>query len=317
MKIFDKILSSKELIDKPPVLIDIGASGQIHKPWEKIRKHSVCIAFDADEREFGFVKEEIGKFKKLLVYNCIVTETEKGEADFFLTKSPYCSSLLQPDESALRDWAFSEKFQVEKKVKVKTRSLKSVLNEAKVDYIDWFKTDSQGTDLRLFTSLPEQIRNRILVAEFEPGILDSYSGEDKLYRLMEFMNDKSFWMSEIEVKGTQRIPSESLNKISNNEKVKKFIQHSMKISPGWAEVQYLNTFKRRFEKREYLLGWIFATISNQFGFALTIADQGLQQFSDDIFHEMKDQSVRQIRVNVLKLKFFPAVLEKFKSFLLN
>lgn len=317
MKIFDKILSSKELIDKPPVLIDIGASGQIHKPWEKIRKHSVCIIFDADEREFGFVKEEIGKFKKLLVYNCIVTETEKGEADFFLTKSPYCSSLLQPDESALRDWAFSEKFQVEKKVKVKTRSLKSVLNEAKVDYIDWFKTDSQGTDLRLFTSLPEQIRNRILVAEFEPGILDSYSGEDKLYRLMEFMNDKSFWMSEIEVKGTQRIPSESLNKISNNEKVKKFIQFSMKVSPGWAEVQYLNTFKRRFEKREYLLGWIFATISNQFGFALTIADQGLQQFSDDIFHEMKDQSVRQIRVNVLKLKFFPAVLEKFKSFLLN
>ena len=61
MRLFDKILTTKELIDKPPVLIDIGASGSIHKPWERIRKHSVCIAFDADEREFNFVKEEVWK----------------------------------------------------------------------------------------------------------------------------------------------------------------------------------------------------------------------------------------------------------------
>lgn len=36
MQLFNKILALKELIDKPPVLIDIEASGRIHKPWEKI-----------------------------------------------------------------------------------------------------------------------------------------------------------------------------------------------------------------------------------------------------------------------------------------
>ena len=313
MKFFNKILSSKELVERPPVLIDIGASGQIHKPWENIQKHSICIAFDADEREFAFVKEEIGKFKKLLIYNCIVTDTEKGETDFFLTKSPYCSSLLQPDENELKDWAFADKFEVEKKVKIKTRSLISVLNEAKIDYIDWFKTDSQGTDLRLFASLPEQIRKKVLAAEFEPGILDSYHGEDKLFRLMEFMGGTIFWMSKIDVKGTQRISVDLLNKISSNEQIKKFVQSSMNISPGWAEVMYLNSFKEKFEKREHLLGWIFATISNQFGFALTIADEGLQQFGDDMFKEMKDKSIQQIKMNVLKLKFLPAIAEKFKS----
>jgi FkbM family methyltransferase len=313
MKLFDKILSSKELVERPPVLIDIGASGQIHKPWEKIRKHSICIAFDADEREFAFVKEEIGKFKKLLIYNCIVTDTEKGETDFFLTKSPHCSSLLHPDENALKDWAFADKFEVEKKVKIKTRSLISVLNEAQIDYIDWFKTDSQGTDLRLFSSLPERISKKVLAAEFEPGILDSYHGEDKLFRLMEFMSGNIFWMAKINIKGAQRISADLLNKISSNGQIKKLIQFSMNINPGWAEVMYLNSFKEIFEKREHLLGWIFATISNQFGFALTIADQGLQQFGDDIFQEMKNQSIQQIKMNVLKLKFFPAVVEKFKS----
>ena len=231
----------------------------------------------------------------------------------YLTKSPYCSSLLQPDEVALKDWAFAEKFEVKNKVKIKTRSLISVLNDAKIEYIDWFKTDSQGTDLRLFQSVPEHIRNKVLVAEFEPGILDSYHSEDKLFRLMEFMNDKNFWMSEIEVKGTQRISSENLNMISNSENVKKFIQHSMKISPGWAEVKYFNTLRGKFEKREFLLGWIFAVINKQYGFALALANEGLGIFGDKIFLEMKAQSIRQIKMNVLKLKFFPAFLEKIKS----
>lgn len=311
--LINKILSLKELVDKPPVLIDIGASCQLHKPWKNISKYSICIAFDADERKFNFVREEVGKFKRLLIYNCIVTDTDQSETDFYLTKSPYCSSLLEPDETALKDWVFSEKFKVEKKVKLNSRALNSVLSEAKIDYVDWFKTDSQGTDLRLFSSLPEQIRKKTLVAEFEPGILDSYHGEDKLYRLLEFMNDKNYWMSEIEVKGTQRISIENLNVISDNENVKRIIQHSMKKSPGWAEVKYFNTFKGNLDKREFLLGWIFAIINKQHGFALTIANNGLQQFKDQIFEEMKMQSIRLIKFDLLKLKFLPSVITKIKS----
>ncbi len=311
--LINKILSLKELVDKPPVLIDIGASGQLHKPWKNISKYSICIAFDADERKFNFVREEVGRFKRLLIYNCIVTDTDQSETDFYLTKSPYCSSLLEPDEEALKDWVFSEKFKVEKKVKLNSRALNSVLSDAKIDYVDWFKTDSQGTDLRLFASLPEKIMDKVLAAEFEPGILDSYHGEDKLYRLMEFMSDKNFWMSDIEIRGTQRISLELLKKITQNDIIKKLIQNSLKISPGWAEVKYINCFKESFEKRDYLLGWIFATISNQFGFALTVADQGLRQFGDEIFQEMKDHSTRQIKLNVIKLKFLPSIFEKIKS----
>ncbi len=314
MSLYNKILNLKELVDKPPVLIDIGASGRIHKPWDKIRKYSICIAFDADERKFDFVQEETDKFKKLLIYNCIVTATEMEETDFYLTKSPFCSSLLKPNEEALVDWSFAEKFILDKKVRIKTRSLTAVLKEAKVDYVDWFKTDSQGTDLRLFTSLDENIRKRVLVAEFEPGILDAYYGEDKLYSLMEYMNDKSFWMAAMVVKGTQRIAADLLKKLSRNNLIIKLVQHSMKVSPGWAEVMYMNTFKGNFAKREYLLGWIFATINKQHGFALTIANTGLLQFGDQIFQDMKIESTRSLRFDLLKFKFLPSVLTKIKSF---
>ena len=54
----------------------------------------------------------------------------------------------------------------------------SALSKAGVDYVDWYKSDSQGTDMSIFDSLPKNISNKILAAEFEPGIIDAYQGED-------------------------------------------------------------------------------------------------------------------------------------------
>ena len=50
MKIIQKVLESVYFENKPPVLIDIGASGEINAKWKAIASYSVCIAFDADER---------------------------------------------------------------------------------------------------------------------------------------------------------------------------------------------------------------------------------------------------------------------------
>src|SRR3972149_3308058 len=96
-KIIKKIFSRPELINQPPVLIDIGASESLNSKWKKIAKYSWCIAFDADERDFQFIEKEQSRFRKLFVYNCIALDKDQNKSDFFLTSSPYCSSVLQPD----------------------------------------------------------------------------------------------------------------------------------------------------------------------------------------------------------------------------
>ncbi len=63
-----------------------------------------------------------------------------------------------------------------KKVELNSIHIQKALDNAKLDYVDWFKSDSQGIDLRLFKSLDEKIRSKILLAEFEPGIIDAYIG---------------------------------------------------------------------------------------------------------------------------------------------
>jgi hypothetical protein len=156
----------------------------------------------------------------------------------------------------------------------------------------------------------EDMMRGVLAADFEPGIIDSYDGEDKLHQLLSFMDSQPFWMSMMNVKGSQRLSQEDLAGLSGSPMIQKFLHFSLTTSPGWAEVSYLNTFESALSIREYLLGWVFATIQRQHGFAMALARKGGEKFRDPMFSEMRSSSVRNLRMNMLQLKFFPAVIEK-------
>ena len=101
--IIKKIFEREELKLNPPVLVDIGASESIHKKWRMFSKDAICIAFDADDRDFNLREEENNNFKKLYTFNCIVSDFDSDSSDFFLTKSPYCSALLKPNSDKLNE----------------------------------------------------------------------------------------------------------------------------------------------------------------------------------------------------------------------
>lgn len=299
MKIIDKILSRNEFRDNPPILLDIGASGELHAKWKDIAKYSICIAFDADDRDLLFAEKETDNYKKLYIFNRIVSDQSDEELEFHLTNSPYCSSVLPPANKSLNNWIFSELFNVERKAKIKAVNLPAVLRELNIKKIDWFKTDSQGTDLRLFKSLGQDIVDKVLIAEFEPGIIDAYEGEDKLASLMLYMDKQPFWMSEINILGSKRINSKIYDKLNKQERK---TMSFLKTSPGWGEVLYLNSFEKDslLDKRDYLLGWVFAYNEGQYGFALEIALKGLEKFNDDIFAQMKECSLKKLELIYLK-----------------
>jgi len=292
-KIINKVFSHQSLVQKPPVLLDIGASGFIHEKWKTIAPYSICVAFDADSREFSVEQRTNGSFKKLFLVNRIVAVESNDEMDFWLTKSPYCSSTLPPNNKALKAWAFASLFDVEKKITMQSVTLTQSLLNCGIDYVDWYKTDSQGTDLRLFHSLDDSIKNNVIVAEFEPGILDSYIGEDKLSSLMLYMNEKNFWVQNMIIKGSQRIKEDVKNSLSPIQK--RFISSFIRTSPGWCEISYMNDFELFSTQRDYLLGWVFAMILEEYGFALELALRAENQFNEPIFSEMRLASSKEIQ----------------------
>ncbi len=314
-KIIDTIFSRAELKKQPPVLIDIGASENLHPIWGKIAKYSWCIAFDADRRDFQFVEDEEGKFKKLFIFNCIVSNQDSDTAQFFLTKSPYCSSMLEPDAEKLKPFVFSDLFDIDKKETLKTKSLSFVLKELNISRVDWFKSDSQGIDLRLFKSLDINIQERVITAEFEPGIISAYKSEDKLFQILEYFHSKNFWLSDINIKGIPRIPHNVLKEYFSSNLFYKLAKESIRKAPGWGEMIFFNTFEDKdlFTIREYMLGWVFATLEKEHPFALVLAKEGAKIFGDVIFNKMVSYSISRMRMDVIKLKFFPSVFRNFKK----
>jgi hypothetical protein len=295
-----RILRSDVVSENPPVCVDIGASGALPSEWRVLAPHSICVAFDADTREFRVDDESNGGWKRLIKLNRLVAEKPIHSIDFFLTKSPFCSSSLHPDNAALEPWAFSGLFEVQRRVSLPAVSLTGTLTQLGIDQIDWYKSDTQGTDLRIFASLASEMINQVIVADFEPGIIDAYRGEDKLFEVMGFMNSRPFFLSDMRIWGSQRIDRAGLRSLGAVPR--KFVSAILKMSPGWCEVTYLNDFSAASDsKRRYYLGWVFSAIKKQDGHALAIAERGLRMFGDSVFDECRRASLRQMRARYPRL----------------
>lgn len=297
MNIIKEIFTSKYFDEKPPVLFDIGASGEINAKWKQIAKYSICICFDADSREFSITENEKSKYKKLIQINRIVTAEASDECDFYLTSSPFCSSSLEPEWDKLQPWIFQPLFKVEEKIQLKSITVAEALQQAHINYIDWFKTDSQGTDLRLFLSTPKEIIQKTLAVEFEPGLIDAYKGEDKLYEIIGKMTGSGFWLSDMKVKGAQRLDGKYKDVLNE-----RLMNGKIRNSPCWAELTYLHEANFT-EAREMLLLLVFSLIEKQYGFALEICDTALLKIDEPLFAASKEYLIKKIKSDVYKNKF--------------
>lgn len=312
-RLINEILNQPEFEKAPPVLIDIGASGGYHRSWLPFASASICLAFDADERKFGVVESNDTRFKKLYIFHSLVSERDEQSVPFYLTESPFCSSLLEPDTNALRPWGFASKFETVKTLSLPATSLTSALKQINVDYVDWFKADTQGIDLRLFDSLPRHIRDAVIAVELEPGIIDSYKGEDKLHEVLKYFDTGRFWLSELIVKGFPRLSETALRKSFNSVFLRKLGEFSHRQAPGWGEMFFLNTLTENVTRRQLLLGCAVALSRCQFGFALEISGRGMDAFSDALFEKIHRYAMKRVKISIAKISFFPAFIQKIQK----
>jgi hypothetical protein len=304
MNVVDRILTRNEIAEAPPVLVDVGASGHVHPKWRRIAKYSICVAFEPDERELGHMTDASRGFQAFHTFNRVAAEQSEERSPFHLTASPFCSSRLAPLKDSLENYVFAPLFEVERTVELATIDVPTALEKLGLERVDWFKCDSQGTDLRLFRSLGDELIPRVLVAELEPGIIDAYQGEDKLADVMRFMASKSFWMSELSIEGSQRIQASiAANELTEIER--RYFRFSVKPAPGWGEVEYFNDFREAeaLGLRGFLLGYVFATVRGHHAFALELAVRGQRLFGDEMFDELRREALRRIRVQPVRFPF--------------
>lgn len=288
-------------LNAQPVLMDVGASDAPPEIWNGIAPHSIYIGFDPDSRELHEVSD--GRFRKSIMVNEAVTaDAGSKQVTFYFTHSPFCSSTLHPDLASLRNYLFSNLFEVERESNVPASTLESIMKKISLPGVDWLKVDSQGTDLRIINSLGRELRSRLLAIDIEPGLIDAYQGEDLFIDAHRELTRAGFWLSECNVKGAIRMRRSTLEKLMTGDGnvTEKGVRHSFRKSPGWCEARYLRSLEsmatEEYTPREYVLLWIFALIDNQLGFALDLEAEYEKRFGrDELLATMKTESGAQLR----------------------
>jgi hypothetical protein len=311
---FDQLLSK---LDRRPVLLDIGAAVAPPEIWQPIASHSVYVGFDPDPREMQPPMNH-PYYKTVIVNEAVTHDAGRTEAHFYFTKSPTCSSTLKPDAASLGEYLFADLFVVERETDVRATTLDAVLDRLALPGVDWLKTDSQGTDLRLFESLKPDRRTRVLALDLEPGLIDAYVGEDLFVDAHKQLLKSGFWLSNLEVQGTVKMRSSTLSRLKSMDPdfaLEKAVG-SIKISPGWVNARYLRTLswlaQGDFSKRDYVLLWVFACLDGQLGFAGDLAVEYEKRFGeDDTSRLMIAEAFQEIRRLSRPRQ---SVFEKAKSF---
>lgn len=316
------ISQREEIINEPPVLLDLGASGSLNPVWEPIARFCIGVAFDADSRDFGFIENKSSAFKKLFVYNSIVTAAENQDnINFYLTKSPYCSSTLHPANEKLKPFHYSDLFDVTKTVDLNAKNIGAALQEMGITRVDWFKTDTQGTDLRLFKSLPLSLQTSCTVVQFEPGIIDAYEGEDKLYHVLTYMETLPMRLYECNVLGPINMSKQHFDSLFSSRAKRKLANNILKTTPGWAEISYVKKFEANttsLSTRDYILGWLFMMMEKQQATALTIASEAVKKFpNDDLLQNLYAFSINSTKKEIFRLHNWKPILLTIKSKLMK
>ena len=215
MHLIDRVMNEPELVAEPPILVDVGAAGGMHAAWKKLAPYSICLSFEPDSREAPAARQGDGGFRKWIFSRglAVASVANGKEQLLYLTRSPQCSSTLEPDTQSLREWSFASLFDVVDAKRFQATTVMDALRANGLSGIDWLKCDTQGLDLRLFLSLSEEVRRRLLCAEFEPGLMAAYKGEDHLAEVLSAMKGLPFWLSEMEVGKVPRASPELIARV--------------------------------------------------------------------------------------------------------
>ena len=131
------------------VLVYVGAN-QGNSLWEIFDKYDQVYAFEPDPEMFEKLNRRFKQFEWVTLINAACS-FEDGETSLYVTPNRVSTSLADVTEYEKQNGCPNYL----KKVTVKTVNLKKFLEDNQLDYIDYYLSDTQGSDLNILKTIKE------------------------------------------------------------------------------------------------------------------------------------------------------------------
>ena len=243
MKLIKHIINTKIFKKKPIVLMHLGAVGSDFLIWKDLKEQSTLITLD------GHINKKINHdYKKTINKNYLISN-KNGHANFYITKDPDCSSLLEPKKTEYCRWYGAHRFKIVKKELHKVSSLNLILKDLNINYIDWLVIDAQGVDLDILKNIDKKIQSKISILDLEPGFFEFYKKADSIQEVFDY-TQKNFEFEDMTFGYNYKVNSKSLSKLD-----KKILYRFNKPSKIYSNITFVN--KDNNNKRIFLLKIIY------------------------------------------------------------
>jgi len=183
ISIFDKIFVQNEYLinprSKPEIIFDLGSNiGFSVLYFKSLFPDAHIYAFEPNPLVYSKLESNCRGLLNVQCFNVAISNLD-GEKDFFVgEKSSLSSSFLKRNESY-------------QSIKVRTRSLDSIVNEQQINNIDLVKFDVEGAEYDVFINCKKLNKIRDLIGEVHIDLGKfSYNGFSKIFNKNYLINNR-------------------------------------------------------------------------------------------------------------------------------
>ncbi len=187
----------KKLRKDKIVYVDVGARWGISEQWNHFSDIVTIIGFEPDETECKKLNAQIREKDLLIKYLPTALSFEKEERTLNITKSPGCSSLLKPNRKILNQFPDVERFNIVNKIQLDTNSLDSVLEENRIENIDFIKVDTQGTELNILQGSEQALSKDVFGIAVEVEFAQLYEEQPLFADVDRYLREKGFTLFDL------------------------------------------------------------------------------------------------------------------------
>jgi FkbM family methyltransferase len=184
-------------VAKPKILVlDVGAWGGASKEWACIGKFVEIIGFEPDSAECQRLNSVPSNYVSSEKYYPYAISGKTGPREFYVTKSPTCSSLLKPVEKEWKRYGVPGSSRHSRAEVVKTLVLDTITLDdfcGRENIIpDFVKLDTQGSEMEILQQGFSNHLHRVIGLEIEVEFVPLYEGQPLFSEIEIFLRENRF-----------------------------------------------------------------------------------------------------------------------------